>query len=251
MTRALMAEVFALLLVSAAAANVRAGVPAGSIGQGTSSADARPSRSGKTGEANLVKLNLVLPKPLFIGTPKNIRTPNLEPDRKGKLRPPFFVPPGTQLLSLKKPVLSSDMEPIIGEIPQVTDGDREGREGSYVELGPGRQYVQIDLKAVCRVACVLLWHYHGSPRVYRDVVVQVSEDDPDFILDARTIYNNDHDNSSGFGVGMDHEYIETFEGRLVGANGARARYVRLYTNGSTAGDMNHYVEVEVYGTPEK
>ena len=32
---------------------------------------------------------------------------------------------------------------------------------------------------------------------------------------------------------------------------ARGRYVRLYSKGNTSNDMNHYVEVEVYGTPAK
>ena len=39
------------------------------------------------------------------------------------------------------------------------------------------------------------------------------------------------------------------EGRLIDCKGVTGRYIRLYSNGSTAGDMNHYVEVEVYGTP--
>jgi hypothetical protein len=68
-------------------------------------------------------------------------------------------------------------------------------------------------------------------------------------MDAKTVYNNDHDNSSGFGIGKDYEYIETFEGRLIDVKGAKARYVRLYSNGSTEGEMNHYVEVEVYARP--
>ena len=29
----------------------------------------------------------------------------------------------------------------------------------------------------------------------------------------------------------------------------QARYVRLYSNGNTANDLNHYVEVEVFGKP--
>ena len=200
----------------------------------------KPPRPG------MVLLALKLPRPLFIGTPKNLRTPNLEPDRKGKLRPPFFVDKDVKKVSLEKPVASSDAEPVIGEIAQVTDGDREGREGSYVELGPGKQHVQIDLGKTYEIHVILVWHYHGSARVYRDMVVQVS-DDSDFILDVATIFNNDHDNSSGFGIGKDFEYIETFEGKLVDCKGVKARYVRLYSNGSTAGEMNHYVEVEVYG----
>ena len=54
--------------------------------------------------------------------------------------------------------------------------------------------------------------------------------------------------STGLGVGQDWaEYLETFNGLLVPAKGVTARYVRLYSNGSTASDMNRYTEVEVWG----
>ena len=37
------------------------------------------------------------------------------------------------------------------------------------------------------------------------------------------------------------------EGKLFDPKGAKGRYVRLYSNGNTTNDLNHYVEVEVYG----
>ena len=40
-------------------------------------------------------------------------------------------------------------------------------------------------------------------------------------------------------------------GRVVDAKGTKARYVRLWSNGNTSNDMNHYCEVEVFGTPAK
>lgn len=194
-------------------------------------------------------LKLDLPRPMFVGTPRNIRSPNLEVIT-GKRRGPFYVPKGTVLLSLKKPVMASDRQPVIGEVEFVTDGQKSGEEGYYVEFGPAVQYVQIDLGKCCTLHAILIWHYHSQARVYRDVVVQVS-DDADFVSDVKTIFNNDHDNSSGLGIGKDKEYIETNEGRLVDSKGVKARYVRLYSNGNTSNDMNHYVEVEVYGTPLK
>jgi hypothetical protein len=194
-------------------------------------------------------LKIQLPKPMFIGTPKNIRTPNLAPIT-GRPRGPFLVPVGTVLLSAGKPVRSSDMEPVIGELSFVTDGKKSGEDGYYVELGPGLQWVQIDLGNPESLAAIVVWHYHSQARVYRDVVVQVS-DDKDFINGVTTLFNNDHDNTSGLGVGKDKEYIETYEGKLVDAKGVKARYVRLYSGGNTSNDMNHYVEVEVYGIPAK
>jgi hypothetical protein len=197
--------------------------------------------------AEKVELKLQLPKPMFIGTPTNIKSPNLEVIT-GKPRGPFMVPAGTKLLSLKRPVKSSDMQPVIGEIEMVTDGDKEGGDGYFIELGPGKQWVQIDLRATYALHAILAWHYHSQARVYRDVIVQVS-DDKDFLKGVQTVFNNDHDNTSGLGLGKDKEYIEVAEGRLFDPKGAKGRYVRLYSNGNTTNDLNHYVEVEVYGTP--
>ncbi len=194
-------------------------------------------------------LKIQLPKPMFVGTPKNIRTPNLEMVT-GRPRGPFMVPAGTVLLSAGKPVTSSDKEPVIGEVAFVTDGKKSGEDGYYVELGPMLQWVQIDLGKSQELSAIVAWHYHSQARVYRDVIVQVS-DDKDFISGVTTVFNNDHDNTSGLGAGKDKEYIETFDGKLFDPKGAKARYVRLTSGGNTSNDMNHYVEVEVYGLPAK
>jgi hypothetical protein len=194
-------------------------------------------------------LKIQLPKPMFVGTPKNIRTPNLE-TITGKPRGPFMVPVGTALLSAGRPVIASDREPVIGEIAFVTDGKKSGEDGYYVELGPMLQWVQIDLGKPFELQAIVAWHYHSQARVYRDVIVQVS-DDKDFIAGVTTVFNNDHDNTSGLGAGRDKEYIETYDGKLFDPKGAKARYVRLYSGGNTSNDMNHYVEVEVYGLPGK
>ena len=191
------------------------------------------------------ELKLKLPKPMFIGTPTNIKSPNLEPVT-GKPRPPFYVPKGTTLLSLKKPISASDDQPVIGDLDMIDDGEKSGGDGYFVELGPGTQWVQVDLGASHPLYAVLAWHYHSQARVYHDVVVQVS-DDPKFKTGVVTVYNNDHDNSSKLGAGKDKEYIEVAEGRLFDPKGAKGRYVRFYSNGNTTNDLNHYVEVEVYG----
>lgn len=200
-------------------------------------------------DAGKIELKLTLPKPMFIGTPTNIRSQNLEVVT-GKSRGAFFVPAGTKLLSLKKPIRSSDPEPVIGELDMVTDGEKAGGDGYFIELGPGPQWVQIDLGASSSLHAILAWHYHTQARVYRDVIVQVS-DDKGFLKGVTTVFNNDHDNSARLGVGKDKEYIEVAEGRLIDPKGTKGRYIRLYSNGNTANDLNHYVEVEVYGTPVK
>ncbi len=199
---------------------------------------------------DLEPIPLVLPKPMFVGTPQNFRgITNLEKPL-GKPRPPFYAPKGTTNVALDKPVTSSDEQPIIGEIKMITDGDKAAADGSYVELGPFKQYITIDLGAPYNIYAIVIWHYHKQARVYKDVVVQVA-DDPDFITNVRTLFNNDDDNSSGLGVGTDMNYVETAEGKLIDAKGVVARYVRCYSNGNTSNDLNNYIEVEVYGLPAK
>ena len=194
-----------------------------------------------------VVLNTKLPPPLFVGTPVPINVPNLEPPIRGK-RPDFLVPAGTINLARNKKVSSSDDSPDVGTLDLVDDGDKAGDEGSWVELGPGKQWVQIDLAKKANIYAVLVWHFHSQARVYRDVVVQVS-DDPTFKSGVTTIFNNDFHGDLGLGAGKDLNYIETYQGKLIDAKGVSGRYVRLYSNGNTANKLNHYIEVEVWGKP--
>jgi hypothetical protein len=186
---------------------------------------------------------------MFEGTPQNLTVPNLQKPL-GHPRDPFLAPAGVTNVGKGKTVTSSDSEPVIGELEQVTDGDKKGAEGSFVELGPGVQWVTVDLGAPNEVYAVLFWHFHKTPRVYFDVVVQLA-DDADFKKNVRTVFNNDHDNTSGLGAGKDMNFVETAEGKLVDAKGGKARYVRLYSKGNNANELNHYVEVEVYGRVAK
>jgi hypothetical protein len=202
--------------------------------------------------AGYAPLNIELPKPMFVGTPQDMTVENLEKPL-GRPRPPFMAPAGAVNLALNKPVSASDEEPIIGELYMITDGDKEAADGSYVELGPFVQHVTIDLEQECELYAIVVWHYHKQPRVYFDVVAQVSND-KDFITDVKTVFNNDIDNSAGLGIGTDMHYVETNEGRLIdliSQGSPRARYVRLYSNGNTSNDLNHYIEIEVFGKPVK
>jgi hypothetical protein len=194
-----------------------------------------------------VPLKTDLPKPLFVGTPVPINVPNLEPAQKGK-RPDFLVPAGTENLAKGKKVTTSAGDPVIGSLDLITDGDKEGDEGSWVELDPGKQWVQIDLEKESDIYALMVWHFHSQARVYFDVVVQIS-DDPTFSKDVTTIFNADANNELGLGVGKDLAYIETYEGKLIDVKGVKGRYVRLYSKGNTTSKMNHYIEVEVFGKP--
>ena len=198
-------------------------------------------------KSKLIAFDITLPKPMFVDTPQDTRVENLEKPL-GKHRPPFLAPVGTTNVAFSKPVSSSDEEPIIGQLEMITDGDKEAADGSYVELSPSVQQVTIDLEGMYEIYAVAVWHYHKQPYVYFDVVVQVA-DDADFITNVKTLLNNDTNNSTGLGTGTDMNYIETHKGELIDAKGAKALYVRLYSNGNNNNDLNHYTEVEVYGKP--
>lgn len=196
-------------------------------------------------QTSLVPIPLKLPKPMFVGTPENIENvPNLEKPL-GRARPPFLAPEGVTNVALNRPVTSSEPLPIMGELAMIVDGDKEGTDASVIELGPFQQWVVVDLEQERDIYAVAIWHFHGTARVYFDVVVQVSKD-PEFV-NAVTIFNNDIDNSLGLGVGTDKHYVETSEGKLIDAKGVRGRYVRFWSQSNNQNDYSHYVEVEVYG----
>lgn len=205
-------------------------------------AEAAPSASASTGGS--MPLTTEIPPELIEGTPQPVKVPGLE--QAPASVPTLMVPEGTVLLSAGKPVTGSDDFPIIGELEYVTDGDKEAGEGYFVELMDGLQWIQIDLEAPADLSAIWIWHYHSQKRAYHDVIVQVSND-PEFESGVTTLFNNDYDNSADMGKGNDKPYIETRFGKLINAKGKNAQYVRLFSNGNTANDMNHYIEVEVYG----
>ena len=201
--------------------------------------------AGTASAADKVPLKIEVPRPVFIGTPKPIKGfPHLE--KKAAKRGDILVPAGTTNIAKDKEVTSSDDFPIIGDLEFITDGDKDGEEGYFVELAPKKQWVQIDLEKASEIYGILIWHFHSQARAYHDVVIQVS-DDPDFVDGVKTVYNNDHDNSSGFGVGKEAAYVETYKGRYIDAKGAKGQYLRLWSAGNSTNAMNHYIEVEVFG----
>ena len=197
-------------------------------------------------------LKTEIPAEVLAGTPPDVLAllfPELEPLPEGKPAD-FLVPKGTVNLALNKKVTASDTRPLIGKLEFITDGRKSGDEDAYVELAPMIQWVQIDLEQPSEIYAVYLWHYFREARGYHDVVVQVS-DDAEFKAGVQTVYSNDQDNSLKLGIGKSRPYIETFRGKLLDAKGVTARYVRVYSNGNTANDLNHYIEVEVFGKPVK
>ena len=198
--------------------------------------------------ADTIPLTTTIPPEKIEGTPIEIKVPNLKP--AASKAPQIQVPAGTSLLSKGKPVTASDDFPIIGDLPYITDGEKEAGEGYFLELANGLQWVQIDLEQEASIQALWVWHYHSQRRAYHDIVIQISND-PAFATGVTTVFNNDFDNSSSLGTGSDAPYIETQYGLLVPVAGVKGRYVRLYSQGNTSNDMNHYIEVEVFGTPAK
>ncbi len=193
----------------------------------------------------LVPLKLKLPAPVFVGTPNNA-PPGVKLDLSAPAPAPLLVPPGLRNLALAAKISSSDTQATASTLAKLADGDKEGEENSIVQLRKGLQWVQFDLGEPRQLFAVAVWHAHDQPKIFRAVIVQ-GADDADFTENVRTLFNNDTDNSAGLGVGSDSQYFETFRGRIIDAKGCRARYVRLYSHGSTESPLNEYTEVEIYG----
>lgn len=189
-------------------------------------------------------ITLEFPPPKVTSTPAPINLPHLEVPNK---KPPVIkIPADVTNIAAGKMVTSSDEWPIIGELDMITDGDKESEDGYYVELGEMQQWVQVDLETKTEIYGIGLWHYHAQPRAYLDVIIQVS-DDPEFKSGSTTVFNNDHDDSSGMGRGSDPAYVEKNHGRLIPGKKATGRYVRFYSDGNTSDGLNQYIEVEVFG----
>ncbi len=135
----------------------------------------------------------------------------------------------------------------IPNLNRITDGDKDTDFFTDSYPNEGIQWIMIDLRSEVNITGINLWHYFGDSRQYHDVIIQVSNT-PDFSSGVTTVFNNDSDGSSGQGIGNDEEYIETSSGKSININAVSARYVKLWSNGSTANDSNHYVEVEVMAT---
>lgn len=205
----------------------------------------KPAASG-----DQVPLVIKLPAPGFKGTPKDIQLSAYVEPLSDKPRPLMMVPPGLKNVAPGAKITASDKNATADSLAKITDGDKEASEQSIIYLRKNTQWIQMDLGSPQEIFAVVLWHAHNSAKVYHGVAVQVA-DDPDFIENVRTVFNNDQENKNGLGVGTNREYFETHEGKLIDAKGVKARYIRFYSKGSTESALNEYTEIEVYGRPAK
>ena len=105
-----------------------------------------------------VKLEIEKPKDAYGNSVNCLLAPAeimLRLEKRGE-PPPVMVPAGTKLLSRGTPVTSSDKNILIGTLDLVTNGDKEALQWKRVELGPGVQWVQIDLGKTAQIAAVAL-----------------------------------------------------------------------------------------------
>ena len=202
--------------------------------------------------ADKVAIKFELPPPHITGTPKEIKSDNLEPDRgQGKLRPPIMVEPEyTKKLTNEDTKVTTSEEPVTGDPEYVVDGDKTCDATAMLQLPGGLQWVQLDLGAEHTISAICVWHDQGDDRVYKDVIMQISNDEK-FADKTKitTVFNNDHDQTSklGLGKGPDKEYRERNDGSPVDAKLTKGRYVRVYSAGSSSEPTNNYIEIEVFG----
>ena len=198
--------------------------------------------------ADKVAIKFEIPPPHSSGTPKEVKSDNLEPDPgPGKYRAPIMVPAGfDKKLTTEDTVVTTSEEAVTGDNEFVVDADKTPDATCMLQLPGGVQWVQLDLGAEKTVSAVCVWHDQGDDRVYKDVIVQLSND-AKFATGVTTIFNNDHDNTSKLGKGTDKEYRERNDGRPIDGKMTKARYVRCYSAGSTSEPVNNYVEIEVFG----
>ncbi len=198
--------------------------------------------------ADKVAIKFELPPPHSSGTPKEIKSDNLEKDLgPGKLRAPIMVEPEyAKKLTTEETKVTTSEEAVTGENDYVVDGDKTADATCMLQLPGGLQWVQLDLGAEHVISALCVWHDQGDERVYKDVIMQISNDEK-FASGVTTVFNNDHDNTAKLGKGTDKEYRERNDGRPVDAKLTKGRYVRVYSNGSTSEPVNNYIEIEVFG----
>ncbi len=107
-------------------------------------------------------------------------------------------------------------------------------------------YIQVDLGKVSDVESINLYRYWNGGRRYNGTVIALSETEA--FDNPVIVYNSDAENVHGLGVGTDSTYAETEAGKAIKLKEVtKARYVRVYIHGSSAGDTNHIIELEVMG----
>ena len=186
----------------------------------------------------------------------------LDPYPWDKPRPPIIVPEGCDTLLSSGCEVTSNAPDIVPPdmLQDITDEKTVPDEAYDVEFRGGLQWIQVDLGSAKEIHAICIWHYFQgtglfNQRAYRDVVCRISND-PEFVDGVITVFNNDYDNSAGFGVGKDKEFAETPYGRPFAVDAVKGRYIRWYNSGyvhNSRGSGNsvyrgsHFTKIAIYG----
>jgi hypothetical protein len=118
--------------------------------------DFQVRKEGYDMRTTVLALMVLMAAGFAAGRPMDIRSPNLEPSRGGKPRPPVTVlADATNNLALgylvtasAEPVLQDNAEHLtpLGGLSCITDGEKE-HDDEHVNLPPGMQWVQISAQA--------------------------------------------------------------------------------------------------------
>ena len=177
-----------------------------------------------TGDSELEEWQMNFPPPAYVGTPsQKVSTGTDRLSQQPQLSLLLPVDARANVAS-GKPITCSAPLVLEGDLSLVTDGNKSS--DSYVSLGPGLQWIQVDLGEVHEIYGVVVWHDYSTPSVYNDVIVAIS-DDPSFEVGVSVVFNNDADGSSGldYELGGDPAYLETNYGRII-ATGRSAWTIR-------------------------
>ncbi len=164
-------------------------------------------------------------------------------------------------VALGKPATTNATN-IINNAPlsTLTDGVKTNDKYMLISVSDGPKWVQVDLTQSYPISRINIRNDWGSSsatyRTGRDHIVQVSND-PTFATGVTTVFNNDTNNSSGLGAGLDAEYLEPSDGsgkNILLTSPLNARYVRVWANGHVrvtqdVNLVNTPVEIEVYADP--
>ena len=163
------------------------------------------------------------------------------------------------------------------------DGQKNNPDG-YSDPGGntgGAHWLQVDLGGLHHVEEVNLYRYWSDSRKYHDTVVLLSPDSSFDPTKTLVLWNGNRDENKEWPAalngetgkthklprGNQEEYVETQNGKTMKVYGESvswldpntktplpkegerfdAGYIRVYMNGSTAGNTNHVVELEVMG----
>lgn len=104
----------------------------------------------------------------------------------------------------------------------------------YYTIGAGLQSITVDMGASYGVSKITLWHYFADNRIFNNTKTEVSADG----VNWTTVYDSS----------ISGTYVETADGKTITFPARNIRYIRDWSNGSSADSNNHWIEVKAFET---